>query len=139
MINMGWLVVAVLIPALGVCASDSVLQPEDNEFGPTPNLVAPSSSALPTASIAKAVGWPKGEAPTLGKALQDPEDPVVVTRFAEELDHPRWLLVLPNNDVLVAETNKPASKGGFSGIKGWVAGLMMRYGGGGGAPPTRLT
>ncbi|MGC4071116.1 MAG: hypothetical protein QM760_01080 [Nibricoccus sp.] len=31
-----------------------------------------------------------------------------VTAFARGLDHPRWLYVLPNGDVLVAETNAPA-------------------------------
>lgn len=117
---------AALITASTGCASDAVNLPAANEYGPHPKLVAPSSSALPSVSIAKAVGWPRGGAPTVGKALQDPENPVAVTRFAEGLDHPRWLLVLPNNDVLVAETNKPTSKGGFTGIKGWVAGLMMR-------------
>ncbi len=128
-----------LITALSGCASDAVNLPASNEYGTTPQLVAPSRSALPTVSIAKAVGWPEGGAPMIGKALQDPENPIVVTRFAEGLDHPRWLLVLPNNDVLVAETNKPASKGGFSGIKGWVARVMMRYGGGGGASANRIT
>lgn len=137
--KIGCVVIAALVSVSTGCASDSVNLPEANEYGPNPKLVAPSSSALPTVAIAKAVGWPEGGAPTVGKALQDPENPLVVTRFAEGLDHPRWLLVLPNNDVLVAETNKPASKGGFSGIKGWVAGLMMRYGGGGGASANRIT
>lgn len=139
MIKIGCVVTAALVLVLAGCASDSVNLPEANEYGPDPKLVTPTSSALPTVAIAKAVGWPEGGAPTVGKALQDPENPIVVTRFAEGLDHPRWLLVLPNNDVLVAETNKPASKGGFSGIKGWVAGLMMRYGGGGGASANRIT
>ena len=30
-----------------------------------------------------------------------------VNAFATGLDHPRWLYVLPNGDVLVAETNRP--------------------------------
>jgi Glucose/sorbosone dehydrogenases len=138
-IKAGALVLVVLLPALIGCASDAVNLATANEYGTNPKLVAPSSSALPTLSIAKAVGWPEGRAPMVGTALQDLENPVVVTRFAEGLDHPRWLLVLPNNDVLVAETNKPASKGGFSGIKGWVARAMMRYGGGGGASANRIT
>jgi len=34
-------------------------------------------------------------------------DGFAVNEFASGLDHPRWLYVLPNGDVLVAESNKP--------------------------------
>jgi glucose/arabinose dehydrogenase len=44
---------------------------------------------------------------------------MTVTAFADQLDHPRWLYVLPNGDVLVAETNAPPSPEGNKGIKGW--------------------
>jgi glucose/arabinose dehydrogenase len=45
--------------------------------------------------------------------------------FASGLDHPRWLHVLPNGDVLVAETNTPPKPDDAHGIKGWVMGLVM--------------
>lgn len=70
-------------------------------FGPDPALPAPKRGLLPTVDIAPAEGWPAGVMPTPAKGLS-------VTRFATGLDHPRWLHVLPNGDVLVAETNAPA-------------------------------
>lgn len=43
--------------------------------------------------------------------------------FADNLDHPRWLYMLPNGDVLVAETNAPPN--GIGGLKGWIMGIIM--------------
>ncbi|MFP3520651.1 sorbosone dehydrogenase family protein, partial [Pseudomonas sp. SIMBA_077] len=48
-----------------------------------------------------------------------------VKAFAENLDHPRWLYVLPNGDVLVAETNAPPKPDDSQGIRGWIAGKIM--------------
>lgn len=45
------------------------------------------------------------------------------------MHHPRWLLVLPNGDVLVAETNAPPQPDDAQGIKGWIMGLVMRRAG----------
>jgi glucose/arabinose dehydrogenase len=42
-----------------------------------------------------------------------------VNAFAEALDHPRWIYVLPNGDVLVAETNAPPRPESGKGLKGW--------------------
>jgi glucose/arabinose dehydrogenase len=53
--------------------------------------------------------------------------------FASGLDHPRWLYVLPNGDVLVAETNAPPKPDDARGIKGWVMGLVMKRAGARGA------
>jgi glucose/arabinose dehydrogenase len=54
-----------------------------------------------------------------------------VTRFAERLDHPRWLYVLPNGDVLVAESNAPPKPEDGEGIKGWVMKKVMKRAGAG--------
>jgi glucose/arabinose dehydrogenase len=79
---------------------------------------------IPTVNIAPAKGWSAGEAPSPAPGLQ-------VVAFARDLDHPRWLHVLPNGDVLVAETNKPAkppdAPGG--GIRGWVMKKVMERAG----------
>ncbi|MHC9086630.1 PQQ-dependent sugar dehydrogenase [Luteimonas sp. RIT-PG2_3] len=72
--------------------------------GPSPQLPAPDSSAIPVVEIAPAIGWPEGAQPV-------PAEGFAVTAFAQGLDHPRTVIVLPNGDVLVAEANKPASKG----------------------------
>jgi glucose/arabinose dehydrogenase len=68
---------------------------------------------LPTVNIAPAKGWPAGMKPQPGTGLK-------VTLFAEGLSHPRWLYVLPNGDVLVAETNAPERPDDRKGIKGWI-------------------
>ena len=53
-----------------------------------------------------------------------------MTSFASGLDHPRWIYVLPNGDVLVAESNAPP-KGETEGwsLKGWVMGLVKKRAG----------
>jgi glucose/arabinose dehydrogenase len=60
-----------------------------------------------------------------------------VNVFADGLDHPRWLYVLPNGDVLVAETNGPGN--GIGGIKGWVMGQVMSRAGAGVPSANRIT
>ena len=98
------------------CASPARL-PQSAGEGPAPQLPPPETRWLPTVNIAKAVGWPDGAKPT-------PASDLAVTAFARGLDHPRWLLVLPNGDVLVAETNAPprAPRGLRERITRWVMG-----------------
>lgn len=55
--------------------------------------------------------------------------------FARSLDHPRWLYVLPNGDVLVAESNAPPKPEDGKGIKGWLMGLVMKRAGAGVSRP----
>jgi len=73
--------------------------PSPSNVGPDPVLPAPRTGGLPTVNIAPATGWPEGAAPKAAEGL-------AVTAFATGLDHPRWLHVLPNGDVLVAESNR---------------------------------
>jgi len=87
-------------------------------MGPHPALPEPQISTLPTVNIAPAVGWQGNARPQVGKGLQ-------VQPFAQGLDHPRWLHVLPNGDVLVAETNAPAKPEGSGGVKDWMAKRVM--------------
>lgn len=93
-------------------------------IGPNPALPAPAD-ALPTINIAPAGSWPSGSAPTVAAGL-------AVNAFAAGLDHPRWLLALPNGDVLVAESNKPAPPAGENrGVKGWIERRVMSAAGAG--------
>lgn len=62
-----------------------------------------------------------------------------VTAFVSGLDHPRWLYVLPNGDVLVAESNAPPKPDDARGIKGWLMGLVMKRAGAGVASANRIT
>ncbi|RDZ26426.1 PQQ-dependent sugar dehydrogenase [Lysobacter silvisoli] len=94
------------------------------DTGSRPVIAAPNPSAIPTLDIAPAKGWPAGLTPTAAQGL-------AVQAFATGLDHPRWLYVLPNGDVLVAESNAPAGKRGIGGLKGKVMGAVMKRAGSG--------
>lgn len=98
---------------LAGCGDSSKL-PEQAAFGPNPPLPPPVEMAVPTINVAAAKGWPQGAAPVPAAGL-------AVKAFATGLDHPRWLYVLPNGDVLVAETNGPSRPEDSSGVRGWVS------------------
>ena len=93
------------------CGSSAHL-PVSAGIGPAPALPPPQRSLIPTVNVATAKGWPAGAAPV-------PAAGMAVTAFARGLDHPRWLYVLPNGDVLVAETNAPVRPDDERGLKGW--------------------
>lgn len=116
---------------LAACGESSSLQVSDGT-GPSPKLPEPNKTLIPTVNIAPAVGWPEGAKPTAAAGTQ-------VAAFAEGLDHPRWLYVLPNGDVLVAETNAPPKPDDSKGIKGWVMKTVMGKAGAGVPSPNRIT
>lgn len=99
---------------LGYSYADQSMLTPMADFGPNPVLPAPRSSWIPFVKIAKAVGWPQGATPRPAPGLS-------VKAFARGLNHPRWVYVLPNGDVLVAETNAPARSGDNKGIIGFIA------------------
>ncbi|MGB3391560.1 MAG: sorbosone dehydrogenase family protein [Pseudaminobacter sp.] len=90
----------------------------EEQFGPDPTLPQPDPRLLPTVNQAEASPWNDGEMPK-------PATGFAVNEFAAGLDHPRWLHVLPNGDVLVAEANKPPQEESSMGIRRWVAEIVM--------------
>lgn len=112
MLKPSHLLIVALATGLVACGESSTLQVSDG-IGPSPKLPEPNKTLIPTVNIAEAVGWPDGAKPTPAQGLK-------VVAFAEGLDHPRWLYVLPNGDVLVAETNAPPKPDDAKGIRGWV-------------------
>ncbi|HUH31513.1 MAG TPA: sorbosone dehydrogenase family protein [Rhodanobacter sp.] len=100
-------------------------------MGANPTLPAPVKTLLPTVHVAKAVGWPEGVTPHAAAGF-------AVQAFARGLDHPRWLYVLPNGDVLVAESNTPPNPDDSKGIRGWVANKLQGRAGAGVASPNRI-
>jgi glucose/arabinose dehydrogenase len=116
---------------LAACGESSSLQVSDGT-GPSPKLPEPNKTLIPTVNIAPAIGWPEGAKPTAAAGTQ-------VAAFAEGLDHPRWLYVLPNGDVLVAETNAPPKPDDSKGIRGWVMKTVMGKAGAGVPSPNRIT
>ena len=63
----------------------------------------------------------------------------MVGAYAVGLDHPRWLYVLPNGDVLVAETNAPPQPEDRKGIKGAVTTLFRKIVGAGTPTANRIS
>ena len=120
-----------LLGGLAACADTAKLDPAQG-MGATPVLPQPTTSLIPTVKIAPAQGWPDGTMPTVMAGL-------AVTALARGLDHPRWVYVLPNGDVLVAESNKPPpAEKGFS-LKGWAMGVVMKRAGAGVPSADRIT
>lgn len=110
---------ASVVLTLAACGETATL-PVSAGIGPRPTLPPPNQTVIPTVHIAPAVGWPPGVTPRAAQGMR-------VAAYADGLDHPRWLHVLPNGDVLVAETNTPARAGGdTNGIKGWLMGLLKK-------------
>ena len=97
--------------------------PASSGYGPNPQLPAPHQPLIPVVNPPTAIGWASGEKPVAAGGMD-------VTAFASGLDHPRWLYVLPNGDVLVAETNAPANRpGDLKGIKGWFFNFFQKKAG----------
>ncbi|MHB1092607.1 PQQ-dependent sugar dehydrogenase [Thiobacillus sp.] len=115
------ILIGAAVLALAACNEMATL-PVSAGTGPQPTLPPPQPTLIPTVNIAPAKGWPSGGAPQAAAGMR-------VTAFARGLDHPRWLLVVPNGDVLVAETNAPPKPEDAKGIKGWVMGLVMKRAG----------
>jgi glucose/arabinose dehydrogenase len=112
---------AIVAMASAGCGGTARL-PLDAGVGPSPQIPAPEKSLVPTLHIAPAKGWPAGRKPIAADGL-------TVTALATGLDHPRWLYVLPNGDVLVAETNAPPKPEDGKGIRGWVQKKAMKRAG----------
>lgn len=111
----------VLVGCIAACTETAKLKVLEGT-GPNPTLPPPSKTLLPTVNIAPAQGWATGAKPTASAGT-------TVNAFATALDHPRWVYVLPNGDVLVAESNAPPKPDDAKGIRGWVMKLVMKRAG----------
>ena len=116
-----WLPILSAVSLLSACGGSARLTVADG-MGTQPELPPPSKRLIPVVDIAPAVGWKDGGAPVAADGL-------VVTAFARGLDHPRWLYVLPNGDVLVAETAAPERPGDGKGVKGKIMAKVQKAAG----------
>ncbi len=121
---------SVFMMTVAYAALDPLSIGADEVFGPNPQLAKPENGWIPTVKIADPAGWKTGEKPVAPAGL-------TVTEFASGLDHPRWLHVLPDGSVLVAESNAPPKEKG--GIKSWIMSLMMSKAGAGVPSANRIT
>jgi glucose/arabinose dehydrogenase len=116
---------------LAACGDNARLSDEATT-GSNPTLPEPTKSLIPTINVAKATGWAKGESPK-------PAQGFAVNAFARDLDHPRWLYVLPNGDVLVAESNSPQRPEEGKGVKGVMFWIAQKRAGAGVKSADRIT
>ena len=70
--------------------------PEKQAVGTSPAIPKAREQGIMTLKMPTAAGWAAGQKPVAAAGLQ-------VNAFASGLQHPRWIEVLPNGDVLVAE------------------------------------
>jgi len=124
----------VVFSAAGLVAAcgERATQPLEAGIGPSPALPPPHATLLPTINIAPATHWAAGVTPTAAPGLR-------VVALAQGLDHPRWLAVLPNNDILVAETNAPERPEDGTGVRGLVGRLVASRAGAEAPSANRIT
>jgi glucose/arabinose dehydrogenase len=129
-------VATVLVVAAGVVIfllrGDNAKLAENATEGPSPVLPAPTKRRIPTVHIAPAKGWPAGAKPAVAGGLD-------VTAFATGLEHPRWLYVLPDGDVLVAESDGPPRPEDGKGVKGFIYQTVQKRAGAGTPSANRIT
>jgi glucose/arabinose dehydrogenase len=125
-----FLALAVIGLGLGSCGETAKL-PLSAGIGPHPQLPPPDVTMFPTVNVAQAIGWRPGERPT-------PAPGLTVDAFATGLDHPRNVYVLPNGDVLVAETNAPPKPDDSPGLRGFITRRIMARAGAGVPSANRL-
>jgi glucose/arabinose dehydrogenase len=123
-----YLFLAVALPG---CAETSRL-PDQADVGPNPTIVEPVKTLIPTVHVAKGTGWQPGTAPIAAQGLK-------VNALVTQLDHPRWIHVLPNGDVLVAESNAPPRPEDGKGIKAKAMGVFKKKAGAGSPSANRIT
>jgi glucose/arabinose dehydrogenase len=126
-----WLPSMAFVIVLSGCGEMSRL-PAGADMGPDPTLPAPTKTLFPTVQIAPAKGWPAGVTPKAAPGTR-------VAAFAIGLQHPRWIHVLPNGDVLVAETNAPERPEEGKGIRGRLMASYMKKAGAAVPSANRIT
>ena len=122
---------ALTVAALAGCGEMARL-PIEAGIGPDPKLPTPNETLIPTVNIAAVAPWPAASQPRSAPGTS-------VKVFAAGLEHPRWLLVLPNGDVLVAETNAPPKPDDGKGLRGWIMKLLMKRAGADTPSANRIT
>jgi glucose/arabinose dehydrogenase len=124
-----YLLLLALMPFSLSVWSEVAQLPISAGIGPKPVLPPPNPTWIPTVNIAPVKGWPPDGRPKAAPGIQ-------VAAFARDFNHPRWLHVLPNGDVLVAETNSPPKP--QTGIKDLITRQIMKKAGAAGPAGNRI-
>src|SRR5690349_80581 len=116
---------------LGACGGSARL-PVSAGIGPAPQIPAPEKSLIPVVNVKTARGWSAGATPTAASGL-------TVRPYAMKLEHPRFLYVLPNGDVLVSESNgPPRPEDEPGGLRGWFMKRMFKKAGAAVPSPNKI-
>ncbi|MDQ2763117.1 MAG: sorbosone dehydrogenase family protein [Pseudomonadota bacterium] len=105
-----------LLAILGGCSEKATLTAAQ-QSGSDPTLPAPQRFLKPPMQVPKYVEWEQGQTPKVADGLQ-------IEKIASNLKHPRQLYVLPNDDVLVVESNSPDTEP-VTTPKQMIAGLVQ--------------
>src|SRR5262245_3999175 len=111
--------VLAVMTAVIAAGCESARLPLSAGVGADPTLPPPNPTSIPTVKLAPAKGWPEGVTPTTAPGI-------TVAGFATGLHHPRWLYILPNGDILVAESAAPPQPEQDKGLKGMVTKVILR-------------
>ncbi len=123
------LLAVALVMVLASCDQGATIEP-NKQIGPNPELPQAQNFLLPPMQVPKGVPWQEGEMPKVAVGLK-------IEKVAEGLMHPRQVYVLPNNDVLVAESNGPPKP--TTQPKQLITGVIKNASGKGGPGGNRIT
>lgn len=118
------------VAVLAGCDEKASLQP-DQQSGDNPPLPKAQSFIVPPMQVPDKAGWKQGQIPTVAPGLK-------IEAMAAGLMHPRQLYVLPNDDVLVVESNGPGTEP-LTTPKQLFAGMVKNQSGKGGKGGNRIT
>ena len=119
-----------LVAILAGCSGKASLDPSQQSGG-NPPLPQARNFLLPPMQVPDGVGWAQGQAPKVAPGLK-------IEKIASGLMHPRQLLMLPNGDVLVVESNGPGTEP-VTTIKQLLAGKVKGHSGKGAKGGNRIT
>ncbi|MFK3707734.1 glucose/arabinose dehydrogenase [Raoultella sp. BIGb0138] len=119
-----------LSTVLSGCDEKAQLTP-DQQIGPDPILPKAQDFLVPPMQVPSGVGWKSGMVPKVAAGLK-------IENIASGLMHPRQVYVLPNDDVLVVESNSPGSEP-LTTPKQLIAGIVKNQSGKGGKGGNSIT
>ena len=125
--KVGFLSCCILLAGCDNSDSTSIAE----QMGPSPKLDQPSAFLIPPISVPDKAAWPEGQQPRVAAGLK-------IESIAENLAHPRMVYRLPNNDILVAESNAPSSEATTT-PKQLISGLVKKSSGKGDKGGNRIT
>jgi glucose/arabinose dehydrogenase len=115
---------------LAGCDEKAKLSP-DQQTGPDPLMPKAQDYLMPPMQVPSGVGWKAGAQPDVAEGLS-------IEKMADGFLHPRMVYVLPNDDVLVVESNSPGEEP-LTTPKQLIAGIVKNQSGKGGKGGNRIT